>query len=276
MPHGVRAQLGGDQRQRLVDLTVVGVAPGAQAVRDEQPRQPGSPWGRGERHRALAGPRGAGGGESGVCMRPTWRPGRACHQERRLYGRALCTAARCARPPGRGGGVARERCRTAGSAPAAPLPKLREDRLLTGGDVTVHGGHALRVYSQGLYARGRTCARSAPPKGCRRNWYGPHRPWPRCANGAHAGAVAGPPPGSYVRRCGGSAGGPGACPRTERGRRPDARGGTRGGSAAFVLQPSRSAQRVVTFSWAASASAPSTLKVRRWPWTSWKASFRAL
>lgn len=182
MPHGVRAQLGGDQRQRLVDLTVVGVAPGAQAGRDEQPRQPGAPWGRGERHRALAGPRGAGGGESGVCMRPAWRPGRACHQERRLYGRALCTAARCARPPGRGGGVARERCRTAGSAPAAPLPKLREDRLLTGGDVTVHGGHALRVYSQGLYARGRTCARSAPPKGCRRNWYGPHRPWPRCAN----------------------------------------------------------------------------------------------
>lgn len=86
------------------------------------------------------------------------RPRRACHQERRSYGRALYTT------PGHGGGVACARCRTTASVPEAPLPDLPEDRLLTGVDVTVHGGHPLRRVDDSSETLGTPSARAGQCK----------------------------------------------------------------------------------------------------------------
>lgn len=84
VPYGVGAQLGGDQGQRLVDVAVVGVAPGVQAVRDEEPGEAGAPRGGGEGHGELGGRRGTGG--------PVPLGGRAVH--------AVSVAAGSGVPPG--------------------------------------------------------------------------------------------------------------------------------------------------------------------------------
>jgi hypothetical protein len=104
--YGVGAQLGGDQGQRLVDAAVVGVAPGVQTLRDEEPGEAGGTRGRGE---TMANSVRGTGPEAtsrcrwgeGLCMPSAWRRRPACHQQRRLYGSALYM--------GRGAGVGLER-----------------------------------------------------------------------------------------------------------------------------------------------------------------------
>ncbi|GAA3292873.1 hypothetical protein GCM10020295_13270 [Streptomyces cinereospinus] len=89
VPYGVGAQLGGDQRQPLVDVAVVGVAPGVQAVRDEQPGQAGA---RGVEVKDMANSVasvGPGGGKSEECMGSALRPCPARHQQGSFYGGVL-------------------------------------------------------------------------------------------------------------------------------------------------------------------------------------------
>ncbi len=160
---GVGAQLGGDQGQGLVDVAVVGVAPGVRTLRDEQSGEAGAARGGGEGHGELGGSGGAGaaaGRKDCACRR---RDGR----DRRATSGDACTEACCtrvgrrARPGGRNQPRAQVR-RAAQTVRSVRTVRSSRRRMLCGPPVSRSRSSAVRSSGESLSATAPRMRRRMP------------------------------------------------------------------------------------------------------------------